>query len=217
MFLKGDKDLRIKFIRLCFNASLSLFFVLMVCGLGQAQSGRRATKPLSPPTTTPPSKESEPPPAPKPVLKQQTLIAGMEASMDIPLYMSDAVWSGFIERFNKASSVVVSGDRDMTRKEASDRAKKATESHVVLLHLGTQSTGGSMGQVNLEDLVIVFSIFSPGTGKVSEHGRVNVRVSRSILGQRLPTGRYGESQMKEAGREAADRVLSLLHFGESKK
>lgn len=185
----------------------------MFCCLGQAQSGRRATKPLSPPTITPPPKESEQPPAPKPkpAPKQQTLIAGMERSMDFPLYMSDAVWNGFIERFNKVSSVVISGDKNMSYKEARDRAKKATESSVVLLNLNVQGVGGSMGQVNFEDIFVNFTIFSPGTGKVSEQGRIHVRPNRSILGQRLPTGRDGETQMKEAGREAADRVLSLLH------
>ncbi len=206
--------MRTMFIRSCLNISLSVSFVLTVCCLGQAQSGRRAPKPLSPPTITSPSKESEPPPSPKPAPKQQTLIAGMETSLDIPLYMSDAVWNGFVERFNKASSVVISGDKNMNRKEASDRAKKATETSVVLLHLSTQAVGGNMGQVNYEDLVVNFTLFSPGTGKVSEQGHVYIRRSRSVLGQRLPTSRNGESQLKEAGRETADRVLSLLHVGD---
>jgi hypothetical protein len=139
----------------------------------------------------------------------------METSMDFPPYMSEAVWDGFIARFNKASTVVViSGNKNMSRKEARDRAKKATESPVVLLHLTVQGVGGSMGQIDFDDLVVNFTIFSPGTGKVSEHGQVHIRPNRSILGQRLPTGRYGESLMKEAGRETADRVLSLLHTGD---
>jgi hypothetical protein len=134
--------------------------------------------------------------------------------MDFPLYMSDAVWNGFIERFNKVSAVVISGDKNMNYKEARDRAKKATESPVVLLSLSVQGVGGSTGQVDFHDLVVNFTIFSPGTGKVSEQGRVHVRPNQSILGQRLPTGRNGESQMKEAGRETADRVLLLLHTGD---
>jgi hypothetical protein len=206
--------LKTRFIRLALNISLSVFFVLMVCCLGQAQSGRRAPKPLSPPTITPPSEESEQPPSQKPTPKQQTLSAGMEASLDIPLYMSDAVWNGFTERFNKVSLVVISGDKNMNRKEASDRAKKATESPVVLLQLSTQAVGGNMGQVNFEDLVVNFTIFAPRTGKVSEQGRVYIGRNRSVLGQRLPTGRNGESQLKEAGRETANRVLSLLHVGD---
>ena len=209
--------MRIRFIRLCLNISLSVFFILIACCLVQAQSGRRATKPLSPPTVTPPSKEAEPPPTKKPALKTQTLIAGIDASLDIPFYMSDAVWTGFVERVSKSSPFVISGDKKMSRKEAGDQAKKSTESPVVLLHLNTQTAGGGMDQATLEDVVITFSIFTPGTGKVREQGRVYVRPNRSILGQRLPTGRYGESQMKEAGRETADRVLALLHVGEVKR
>lgn len=209
--------MRNSFNRLFLNISLSVFFVLMVCCVGQAQSGRRAPKPLSPPTIAPTPKESAPPPSPKPTPKQQTVIAGMEASMDFPHYMSSALWDGFIERFNKVSTVVViSGDKHMSRKEAKDRAKKATESPVILLDLTVQGVGGSIGQIDFDDLVVNFTIFSPGTGKVSEHGRVHIRPNRGILGQRLPTGRYGESLMKEAGRETADRVLSLLHVGENK-
>lgn len=131
--------------------------------------------------------------------------------------MSDAVWNGFVERFNKVSSIIISGDKNMTRKGASDRAKKATETPVVLLQLNAQGMGGGMGQASFEDLIIHFTIFSPGTGKVSEQGSVHIRSNRSILGQRLPTGRSGESQLREGGRETADRVLSLLHAGEAKK
>ena len=137
--------------------------------------------------------------------------------MEIPLYMTDTIWNGFTERFNKVSWVVISGDKNMSRKEATERARKSTESPVVLLQVTTQAAGGSMGQANFEDLVVNFSILLPGTGKVGESGRVYIRPSRSVIGQRLPTGRYGESQMKEAGRETAERVLSLLHLGETKK
>lgn len=209
--------MKIRLISLCFNISLGVLFLLMATCVGQAQSGRRATKPLSPPTATQPAKESEPPPTPKPAIKTQTLTAGVEASLDIPLYLSDAVWNGFVERFGKASSFVINGEKNMSRKQAIDRAKKSTESPVVLLQLGTQAGSGNVGEVGLEDLVINYSIFSPGTGKVSEQGRVYIRQNRSVLGQRLPSGRYGESQLKEAGRETADRVLLLLHNGEVKK
>jgi hypothetical protein len=203
---------RIRTIKLLLNISLSVFFILMVCCPVQAQSGRRAPKPLSPPTSTPPPKESEEPPAPKPTPKQQTLFAGMELSLDIPSYMSDAVWNGFIERFNKDSSIVINANKNMNRKEASERAKKLAESPVVLLQLSTQSVSRNVWQVNFEDVIVTFSLYSPGTGKVSEQGRVYIGRNRSVLGQRLPTGRNGEAQLKEAGREAANRVLSLLHL-----
>lgn len=133
--------------------------------------------------------------------------------MDIPFYMSDAVWDGFIERFNKVSGVTISANKNMNRKEATDRAKKQTENFVVLLQLTTPSISRGVGQVNLNDLVVSYAIYSPGTGKVKENGQVYVRTSRSILSPRLPTGRSGDAQLTEAGRETAERVMALLHIG----
>lgn len=201
-------------MRLYTNASLCLLFILAACCVGQAQSGRRAPKPLSPPTTTPLPKESEQPPTQsKPAVSRQTLIAGMDSSLSIPLYMSDAVWSGFIDRFNKVSSVVISADKSMNRKEASERAKKQTENFVVFIQLTTTDVNTGLGQVYLDNLVVSYSIFSPATGKVKENGQVYVHSSRSILSKRLPTGRAGEAQLNDAGRETADRVMALLHIG----
>jgi hypothetical protein len=189
-------------------------FVLTFCSIVQAQSGRRATKPLSPPTATPtPPPSEQPQPQSKPELKPQTIVAGMEGVMDIPFYMSDAVWNGFIERFGKVSSVIISAsNKNMNRKEAVDRAKKQAENFVVLLQLTTTSANRGF-QVNLEDLVVSYFIFSPGTGKIKENGQVYVRTSRSVLNRRLPTGRNVESQLSDAGRETAERVMTLLHIG----
>lgn len=200
------------------NISLGVPFILAICLIGQAQSGRRSPKPLSPPTNTPSPAESEQPPPSgnKPAIKPQKLVVGMDdssASSYIPQYISDEVWRGFIGRLNGISSVTLTTDRNMRRKQAIDRAKKETESFVVLLQLGTDNIGAGVGpgQINSsDDLVITYVIFSPGTGKAKDQGRVYVHPSRSVLGQRLPTGRPGESQLNEAGREIASRVMSAL-------
>jgi hypothetical protein len=143
------------------------------------------------------------------------LIVGLDersAASYIPQYMSEAVWRGFIGRFNEVSSITLTTDRNMGRKQAVDRAKKETESFVVLLQLTTDNMGaGSAGEVNPEGLIVSYVVFSPVTGKVKEQGRVYVRPSRSILGQRLPTGRVVDAQLNEAGRETASRVMSALH------
>jgi hypothetical protein len=206
-----------RYIRPFLKTQLCVLFILGVCCAGQAQSGRRAPKPLSPPTATPTPKESEQPSPPqkKPTLNPQTLIAGINASLSIPFYMTEAVWNGFIDRFGKVSSVVVSGDRRMNRKDASERAKKQRESYVVYLELVAPGFDSGTGQVNLDDMVVSYYIFAPGTGKVKEAGQVHVRATRSILSRRLPTSRTGEAQLNEAGRETADRIMSLLHIGDT--
>jgi hypothetical protein len=194
--------------------SLCLLFMLALCSVAWAQSGRRSPKPISPPTPTPSPAEAEPPAAPKERAeqKQQTLIAGMSddlGSVYIPGYMLDAVWRGFVERFKAYSSIVLSGEKRMSRKQAIDRAKKQTESFVVLLQLGTEAINPSMGGTSVDDLVVSYLIFTPGTAKVKDQGHVYLRSYRGVLGTRLPTGRE-TTQLYEAGREAASRVLSDL-------
>jgi hypothetical protein len=103
----------------------------------------------------------------------------------------------------------------MRRKEAIDRAKKETETYVVLLEVDADSlnSSGGLGRVNAEDVQVSYTIFSPVTGKVKDSGRVYVRPSRSILGGRVPTSRGVDSQLYEAGRETAARVMSVLNIG----
>jgi hypothetical protein len=130
-------------------------------------------------------------------------------SVYIPGYMMDAVWRGFVERFKDYSSIMLSGEKRMSRKQAIDRAKKQTESFVVLLQLGTEAINPSMGGTSVDDLVVSYLIFTPGTAKVKDQGHVYLRSYRGVLGTRLPTGRES-TQLYEAGREAASRVLSDL-------
>lgn len=192
--------------------------ILLLCSVGQAQSGRRSTKPISPtPSLPPPSEPETPLPKSKPAQPQQKLIVGIDklsGSINIPQYMFDAVWNGFLERFRGVSSISISTDQNMSRKEAIDRAKKETDSFVVFLRLEDDNTGANtgMGQVNPDSLVVKYVIFSPVTGKTKGQGQAYTRPPRSVLGGRLPASRGVELQLYEAGREAADRVMSALNI-----
>jgi hypothetical protein len=187
--------------------------------MGEAQSGRRVKRPDS---SASPAPAIEPEPAPqapkasKPAPPKQKLIAGMDElgrSINIPQYMAAAVWDGFMDRFRKFSSLRVTTE-NMRRSDAIERAKKETESYVVLLQVETEYlNSGGVGQVNTNDLLVSYLIFSPGTGKIKTSGRIYVRSSRNILGGRLPTSRAGDAQLYQAGRETADRVISALNLG----
>ncbi|MGB9178727.1 MAG: hypothetical protein WCB68_05710 [Pyrinomonadaceae bacterium] len=196
---------------------LCLLLTLTTITVVQAQSGRRSPKPLSPPTPAPTPKESETPaPANKPAEPQQKLIVGMSdmgSTLNIPRYMSEAVWSGFVERFKGISNITISTDRNMSRKDASERAKKETENFVVFLQLETDTVNSDtmLGQAYAEDIVVDYYVYASGTGKVKDHGRVYVRPSRGAISARLPTTRTGEAQLFDAGRETASRVLSAMH------
>ncbi len=195
-----------------------IIYILLICSVGQGQSGRRSPKPASPSPSALPSSESETPlPKSKSAQPQQKLIIGMDElgrSINIPQYMSEAVWNGFLERFRGVLSISISTDQNMNRKEATNRAKKETDSFVILLKLEADTMGAStdMGQVSPDQLVVSYVIFSPVTGKTKGQGQVYARSSRGVLGGRLPTSRSVERQLQEAGREAADRVMSALNI-----
>jgi hypothetical protein len=187
--------------------------------MGEAQSGRRVKRPdasVSPAPAIEPEPAQQTPAANKPEPPKQRLIAGMDdlgRSINIPQYMVGAVWDGFMDRFRRFSSLRVTTE-NMRRRDAIERAKKETESFVVLLQVETEYLdSGGVGQVNSNDVVVSFNIFSPGTGKIKSSGRVYVRSSRSILGGGIPTGRMADSQLYQAGRETADRVISSLNLG----
>ncbi|HEV7859022.1 MAG TPA: hypothetical protein VGO91_10440 [Pyrinomonadaceae bacterium] len=190
------------------------------CSMGEAQSGRRVKRPdanVSPAPAIEPAPAPQSPKESQPAPPKQKLIAGMDElgrSINIPQYMAGAVWDGFLDEFRKFSSLRVTTE-NMRRRDAIERAKKETESYVVLLQVETENlnSGGGVGQVNSNDLLVSYIIFSPVTGKIKSSGRVYVRSSRSILGGRLPTGRVADSQLYQAGRETADRVISALNLG----
>jgi hypothetical protein len=157
-------------------------------------------------------------PASKPEQPKQKLIAGIDEltrSINIPQYMSRQVIEGFTDEFSKLSSVAVTTER-MQRRDAIERAKKETATYVVLLQLETEylSSSGGIGQVSPDEVLVTYTIFTPGTGKVKSNGRIYARSSRGgILGGRFPTGGISDSQLYQTGREAADRVMSALGMG----
>jgi hypothetical protein len=209
---RRKEEVNSRFTGPAFVISLCLLFILALCCVGQAQSGRRSSKPPSPPTPTPAEAEQPSTPKDKPAEKQRTLIAGMSDELGaayIPGYMSDDVWRGFLDRFKAYSSIMLSTEKRMSRKQAIDRAKKETESFVVLLQLGTEDLNVGLGGADVNDLVVSYLIFAPGTAKIKDQGHVYLRSYRGVLGTRLPTGQ-ASTQLFEAGREAASRVLSDL-------
>ena len=200
------------------GASAFLLCALVIFALGGAalaQSGRRTSKEGKSPTNSLPSVESESPsptPTPKPQAPRTPLLVGYDRlgqSVNIPLYLYDAVVDGFMQRLSDSSDVKITSENNMTRKRAVDRAKADKETFVVLLALESEYSG-NMGDTNPNNLLVSYLIFTPGTGKVMSQGRVYQRFGRSILGSRIPATSPAEYRLHEAGREAAERVLNDL-------
>lgn len=185
-----------------------------------AQSGRRAPRSSSPaptPTPDPTPEEKKPVSERKPAL---SLIVGMDRGGDfasVPMYFYDTVLRACAERLDAAPSVDVDvASRDMNRGEAIKRAKAETDSHVVLMQVRFDSPMGR--NEDFTDLFIEYWVFAPTTAKVVTSGRTYQQIGRAggVIMLPRPGGRaslpYAEQLLKQAARDAADRILSAMHL-----
>ncbi|HJP95145.1 MAG TPA: hypothetical protein VJ875_24505 [Pyrinomonadaceae bacterium] len=192
--------------------------LIALCALSvQAQSGRRQTKPA--PAAPVPTPTPEATPIPKKPEKQLELsffvgVNRNEASYSLPFTYYDAVMRGCAERLRSGSSVSVdTTDRDFGRGDAIKKAKSETRTYVVLLTLTFDSMARSY-----DDLILDFVLFEPVTSKVITTGRSYQQATRKgpiVVGP--PSGGavgglYREQLLKQAGEDAADRILKRLHL-----
>ena len=203
----------------CFSA------LLIFASITQAQSGRRVKRPPISPSPAPEA-QPQPTPATVKVAKAQpfSLYVGMDRRdffADIPLYFYDSIRTAFVQRLNQASSVQVTTGAEMHRGEAAKRAKNEQSTYVVLLQLELDTFDprrSSGSNVDPSRLSLHYLVFAPVTGKTKFEGRIyqkQYRTGRGGIGLPSP-GRnnpiYSEYLLKEAAREAADRVLEDLNI-----
>ena len=203
---------------------LCVGIVLLVSSLAQAQSGRRPPKRSESEGVQRPS---EPEPPVKPAEAKQSdngkipVLVVKSNSYFSSSYYSDYVAEGCTARLRQAETLMVDkSDREMNRKEASDAAMAPTPRYVVLLELTSERMGYDRrrdGGYYPEDVVVQYTVFAPGTGKVKTSGRVYTRRAGSTVGGvglPLPVPTDGpaaaEYMLKQAGREVADRVIDSL-------
>jgi hypothetical protein len=197
-------------------AALVAFNTAVIAG---SQSGRRIPKrPTTADPTTP--KESEPPvvqPEEKKPARPATpvLLAG---HLDDIIYSSSVylniVMDGFMERMSKINTLKIEpAGRDTNRKQAIDAAKASQDRYVVWFRLVSDSMSStpSSDYAYGYSLYVDYQVFEPGTGKSKTSGHVYQRThTAGPVGVPLP-GRTGvEYNLRYAGMELADRVLSVL-------
>jgi hypothetical protein len=197
-----------------------LALVALLAGPVAGQSGRRAPRSSSPaPVPTPEATPVEKPSAgeTKPALSFVVGIDRNSIFADIPLYFYDSVLRACGERLDDSPSVKVNiANREMNRGEAVKRAKAETESHVVWLQLTFDSARGQNGD-DLREVYIEYSVFAPATAKVITSGHTYQQAYRAggVIMMPKPGGRaslpYTEQLLKQAARDAAERILSALN------
>lgn len=204
---------------------LTIFALIIPAG---AQSGRRPKRSDTPaPTVQPPPKEEEPepkyepPPPPKEEPRIPLLVVADTPSLNLPTGVNNYVLGACVERMKLASQLSVQVGKELNRKQASDRAKEETETHVVWLQFDTENS--DFNRSNINDLRVDYVVFTPGTGKIKYTGRVYLRPYQARQGigvggialplPRVPAGRSSlELSLQQAGIETADQVMAKFNI-----
>lgn len=173
-----------------------------------AQSGRRGPKKAPAPVPMPEAAEASVKPAekPKPAL---TLIVGVGRPDLFYRASVGNILQGFVERLREHPYIkvdVIPGD--YSRAEAIRKAKSETEAYVVLLEVRSDLMRAS----DDSELLVAYSVFSPGTAKIKASGQTYPNRNRGVILNPRTSGIYGDYRLEQAAREAADRVLKAFHL-----
>jgi len=193
-----------------------------------AQSGRRSpSKPAPPPPNTPPESTSTNPTesAPKKAAEFQLLVGvdDPDPLSGIPRYLADAVLDVCVRRLSQPAGVkVTAGPQNLTRGDATRAAKAETVRYVVWLQIGNSvSDAGRPASRTADEYYLNFMLLEPATAKIKQSGHI-LGSARKVgnVGVGLPPASSGsplyvEYIMKDAARQAAERILSALGIKET--
>jgi len=190
----------------------------------QAQSGRRAPKPIEVAPVPTPSVDpaTVPKPKPTPHLKTPVLVASYTpASIDVSTLDAELVQRTIIQRLGESGALAPRGSEEMRRKDAEKTARNEAETYVVWLELENNSTYGSTlsNRDNPENYSLRFAVFAPRTGRLKAQGQISLGLyrRRSIGGIGLPgsrpacypnTSRNLDYALVMGAIEAANRIIS---------
>jgi len=205
---------------------LKNFQILLLFGIGlaalsatPAQSGRRSGASPTTTTTTPSvsgPKTIEKKPVAQPKIQLLVGINGRNPTTTVPFYIFDTVLDNCIRRLGEAEIVfVTSAGNQMNRAAAIKAAKSETVRYVVLLDIVSDYADPDHQAKNgLNDLDIDYVVFEPEIAKIKKSGQTHQRIYQTGRGGvSLPTRNspiYSEYALKQAAREAADRILEAF-------
>ena len=214
----GDRMQGILMIGSTHKRAAAILFILVLCMASAiAQSGRRGTGGSTTTTATPSvsgPKATEKKSDPAPKLQLLVGIDGREVFTNIPNYVFDTVVENCVRRLGEAEIVfATSAGNSMNRAEARKAAKQETKRWVISLEVrSVYADAGKQVRNNQDELYVEFTVIEPETGNIKRSGRTNQLIYQNGRGGVTSPTRngaiYSEYSIKQAAREAADRILA---------
>ena len=204
------------------KSSIQLFVITAIILLSvltaAAQSGRksRTTEPVPVPTPIPVNASK---PATQPARPSLTVIVGLERNIQHgagPLASTAAALSAMVDRLDDHPGVKVARvDGHMSRSDASRAAKSEQEAYVIFMELDMDGMAGAAGG----QLRLSFWVYSPVTAKVKKSGQTYPQMyrNRGVIPNPGTSGIYGDYQVQEAARDAAERILRAFNISPKDK
>ena len=177
-----------------------------------AQSGRRTPKPAQPPVNTPQTDSKTPTRNSARDLKQRvSLIVGKQVSSK-HLESEDAIFASFVNRLGELKNVTAKSMDEIKRDAAVKRAKKETNSIVVLLEFDVDEFQNGTFILNSPDLDVKILVFEPKTGRKKFEGKVYYKAVGGPMLKRdnWPSGPPIRITTEGVGIEAAEQVHDWL-------
>lgn len=177
-----------------------------------AQSGRRTPKPAQPPVSTPQTDSEATTKTSARDLKQRvSLIVGKQVSSK-HLASEDAIFASFVNRLGELKNVTAKSMEEIKRDAAVKRAKKETNSIVVLLEFDVDEFQNGTFILNSPDLDVKILVFEPKTGRKKFEGKVYYKAVGGPMLKRdnWPSGPPIRITTEAVGIEAAEQVHDWL-------
>lgn len=193
-----------------FFAASSLLLLLATQTV--AQSGRRAPKPDPAPVPTPQTDADKIPKSSARELKQPVSLLVAREPSSKHLLSEDAIFKDFLDHLGEFKNVKATGIGDTKRDHAIKRAKRETESIVVLMQFDVDEFQSGTIILNSPDLDVKILVFEPRTGQKKFEGKVYYKAVGGPMLKRdnWPNGTPIRMTTDGVGIEAAEQVRDWL-------
>jgi hypothetical protein len=184
-----------------------------------AQSGRRAPQPSPVPAPTPPqTDEITPQNNPRALKRRVSLLVAREPSSK-HLLSEDAIFKDFLSHLGEFKNVTATSLGDTKRDTAVKRAKRETESLIVLMQFDVDEFQSGTIILNSPDLDVKVLVLEPKTGQKKFEGKVYYKAVGGPMLKRdnWPNGTPIRMTKEAVAIEAAEQVRDWLLVQDIKK
>ena len=184
-----------------------------------AQSGRRAPQPSPVPAPTPPqTDEITPQNNPRELKRRVSLLVAREPSSK-HLLSEDAIFKDFLSHLGEFKKVNATSIGDTKRDNAVKRAKRETESIVILMRFDVDEFQSGTIILNSPDLDVKVLVYEPKTGQKKFEGKVYYKAVGGPMLKRdnWPNGTPIRMTKEAVAIEAAEQVRDWLLVQDIKK